>query len=526
MKWRSLLQSQYGFTLVEVILASALLVTILGAGINIFESTQTRGQKVTNEALAAQGAAVVLTEAVSVVQGANSFVLNNATDPNDQTKTIQTLTALFPDKNPTLINCAYNLNNGIKSNLVLTIQGKQPAVTGSLTDFQMSMMGNNAVQFTATVTVKDKSVTRSRTVRAQVPEIPHVSISVTNEYDKSGELTGDLIVAGDNYLKFNNVTIPNTIVWLKWIDGGNIKQVQVPADCLQQYYMTINPPGQQISEPTEDLEILDKSIKDDKGKELNPLRLIPSNTSCTLILKQTITSPASGSSVPVVAAAQFIKGSNSGGNGGSATAWSMPHNTSSGDWLPNNSFINYLFYLISDYDNSGWPFYIQNSHGYLLINPYLCYLEKPWGSPTDYACIYSKQPHTNSFDYSSRLMFFDMGSRWGGNGDRTAGLVFYAPNRLASSGFLYFGVQQTDDGRVYAVYRDFRNPGSDYVKLAQIGNSLASSYKLRVVGNNGQLTFYVNDSQVGSESVSGLDGNSGYAGVWQNWPRMLSVYTF
>lgn len=522
MKWRSLLESKYGFTLVEVILASALLVTILGAGINIFESTQTKGQKVTNEALAAQGAAVILTEAVSAVQGANSFVLNTATDPNDQTKTIQTLTALFPDKNPALINCAYNLNNGVKSNLFLTIQGRQPVVTGSLTDFQMSMMGNNAVQFTATVTVKDKSVTRSRSVRAQVPEIPHVSISVTSEYDDSGRFIG-LIVTGDNYLKFNDNTKPSTSVWLKWVDNGNIKQMQVPPESLKQYY--INLPEQQPIR-TEDLKILNESVKDNKGNELNPLLLLPQNTPCTLILRQTITSPASGSPVPVVTAAQFIKGSNSGGNGGSATAWSMPHNTRSGDWLPNNSWVNYLFYLVSDYDNSGWPFYIQNSHGYLLINPYLCYLEKPWGSSKDYACIYSKQPHTNTFDYSSRLMFFDMGSWRGGNGDRTAGLVFYAPNRLASSGFLYFGVQQTDEGHVFAVYRDFRNPGSEYIKLAQVGNSLASSYKLRVVGNNGQLTFYVNDSQVGSENVSGLDGNSGYAGVWQNWPRMLSVYTF
>ncbi|OAT79866.1 PilW family protein [Desulfotomaculum copahuensis] len=461
-------RNQAGFTLVEVLLACALLVTIISAAFNIFRTTEVNGNNQTDETLAIQQATVALDRITKSIQGANSLIVIDN----------HTLQAMFAGQDPVLISYAGGtVTKQQKQETEILADGLKGFQFYAQVDSNPGAMQTvkNVAGFQVTTAVNGKDATLYRSVKAQTSETVHPDISLSTATQVEKQLNGPVYVTaqGLNFAgapdgKPNQSNGGRPQVWIKNPDGS-------------------------ITDISGLVEISGSNTLQISEKD-NPLASA-SPGDYAIIVQQ--------GELDTAASYKITASGGGGGGGGGGSGWTIPACTRYSEWTP-------------DWWTMFW-------RGWMLLGRYLFHF--PWSNNL-YTVIYKTQSHENNLDFTAHLTLYDFWWPAGGPNASTAGIAFYAPPAGTQNNFLYFGIQEAG-GKAYAVFRDFRaGSQAGFTQLALLGDfHSGNTYVLRVSSNGSNFTFYVNDSQVGTREISDLPA-SGYAGVWKDWENVMAVYTF
>jgi len=527
-----------GFTLLEVILASAILLTVLAAGYMAFAGITKNSSPQTDHAEAVAGAGVVVARAAQELAGASTIKV--VYSPNATSPTNIQVTPLPAGQTAASVTlaCDYTtwpyVNTNVIANTGLHTGG---ATTRPITDYtvtqfmitpldqenQNTTIYSNAVQITATVAVNGQSATSSQVVKTAAYEVAHPSIIVKTAYTNIIQI---------NYLFGIPISETTTESPVIYIDGDD-RTISLDTDVSWLHNTTILINGHDVSNYCTQYE---PSIYNGQASYSNGLEISNSNWSnlvnsgwisnslpniFTVEQKGVVPVPADNTStIPAAVAEYQFSGSYSGpspggggGGGGGGTGWQ-----------PANGPMNFVSYIVSELLGSHWASLFglpSSSYGYLGFgNSLLLYLPIVGGA--SYADISTSYAQSTDFTYQADVA----PGFWWGSGD-TAGLVFSSPyvNNPVQGGFLYFGVRQYSDGNTYAVFGNwlnFSNPNlssdASYVQLARLQQS--GGYELQIQGDGDQFTFLVNGKPVGQETVSGLANSDEYTGVF-SYPASL-----
>ncbi|MDA8336246.1 MAG: prepilin-type N-terminal cleavage/methylation domain-containing protein [Peptococcaceae bacterium] len=483
-----------GFTLVEVMLVSVIMLTVLGAAYMTFTSVDRNSSRERDHALAAEGAGAVVARAASQLTGFATIEMEYSPDAANPTD-IEVI-PLQPGQTQGNWVVQYDNPSPGASQLTIGGPGSSPVSDYDVTGFSVRALDqanndptvySNEVQIAATVTVNGQTDTASQVVKTVAYELPHPTISVKQLTTPIGGVKKTvLVISGDG------VTISfdpsgswqgNTTIWLNGYD--------ITSDCTQYYPVEGGSPAAALE------------ISNGKLKLLKNNGIFSTDSPDLFKVEQTnvpVPGDDSGSSPPtttVVAEYEFnysTGGSGTGGSGGGS------------GWQPPNGISNFMAYVL------GLP---GSSDGYLSLGKSFLFYFPLVGGPS-YADINNSAAEATGFDYQADAVTGEMRS------GRTAGLVFGSPgvSGPVQGGFLYFGVRRYGNGKTYAVFGNWlgsSNPdpssGTSYTQLAQVRRS--AGYQLRVEGGGDRFTFYVDGRPVGQETVSGLDSGDVYTGVWE-----------